>query len=1558
MAVSSIKDFWIHPNALTITLNYFGDPQLIQTSMLAGAVIMAYRKDVISYDAAHNFREWKLQAFPTQLNDTCVYYVHAELSRSGDTAMIIYSPVKRDIQGRTLLRVEKDENGIDVEVWDNNLSTESYFIYLGTISASVDNDGAPVERAWIDGFYTGTLDTDQQRMEEASGDWKTMFSLNSVTGLIDVLKTISSATINALTVTKEFIFGGKSLTGVAGTGDTLDQSKVNDATLPTTGYVQKEIEALDDHFLIKDDPDADQSVAGNVTFGRNVDITGNQYIAGTQEVVGLQTLHEGFMTENFNDVGGQIAGAHLTKGGVFSAAGIIANSLTIQELIYNIIRAQGGEYVYSPAVNIDTCRYILRGNGGTLSPEEFYDSYTADDWGIIEQVLLTLRKDELTHIGNPLEVGDIVYGYVNRIGESGQHAVSGQCIMHVTHIDELLVTAVLYQKGEKGVTSNIPPTDGMTIAQRGTEDANKIERMTSFYISAMDGSIIMLDKVMSPTLSVENYGATFGKAPTDLLVRIQRVFPSITKHDPVVYARYGVFENLVQYDYEGKPIPKERNRGEWSYDTAINNPYISDDSVYDVVTHRGSLWKCSLSQTTLEPSLNNSSAWLMLVAKGDDSAVVAYSINPTVNVVYFDTSTASMSVSNVEVSIGENTATGFRLLTQQYELTERGLELHYAIDGEHKGILNISDTGELELESGEGTIVAEDDITFWLEGAEISISQVKDNITLHLVNQEDVELAVYVIPVIKAGSFKSTVFSRDNSVTEAANYPIGGNYVDPYPMIDGHRDPKWSDGIPEGTGIVYTSVCTFYGDGSSSGWSEPIPMSDSPEFEVIYSPLDFADINAARQAIPPFAGGITKIPNEWFAAANERGWYDDDTYPGTSNRFEALWMATNSRQTRSSWSNQGWVVSRIKGEKGDKGDNFEYRNLLNNSNFDRYDAEGETLLYWEDVNPILRVFENNFRACNAIGHLTVFNGTLLQYPISIYDGENYVFGFYLAQGKSKAIKLTFSVGTGSVVTEPITLPANHASYGNNVWGVYTENISGYNDIRYEYVAFRVYGATANTTLTIKFDMIDDSGIVFYLAQPQFELGVTPTPYSKSITEATGPAGKRGLEGPQGEAGPMGCPYGEWSEEEEYKIENGIIPIVYYDPSNDGSGQYYIPKVNDIPKGTKPSDSNYWKVFTGYKFLLANFLMANWAKFGSANGGIFYDKWLFSQDGMDEYGDPATYSEYAGIGSNMMIDQDLGTLEYFLTGKFRPNALIDFQHGIIKAGNFSEPYTRAVLAKDDYGNDVNCLTIDPYKNHNIVCNRDIDHFEYGEYNETYFRLRNGLILLPEYNERWVEDGQHFSIVCTATAHNESSQEINGYAAYGRSHAGVGHYNIYYLITVDRSILNGSGSTLTTAGYDGNWFIWRGLRTKFMLITPNITLRLRLQKVKNGNTYVNFWHVENGYDFMAIDARLYVTDQKVDAKSTLIKDQPDEAFSITFQANSAMPSKNLVTGVDAEAQLYKPIILAPINSGLDSASADLGRGSFDILCSIGNIKDATSDEWPSPIKTLHKDDFTFE
>lgn len=381
MALSSTKDFWIHQSALTFTLNYFGNPQLIQTSMLAGAVIMAYHKDYIPYDAAHNFRQWKLTAYPTQLNDTVEYYVHAELSRSGNTAMIIYSPVKRDLEGRSLI------DG----TWDNVTSEESYFIYLGTISASVDANGSSVDRVWTDGFYTGTLATDQYRMEEATGDWAKMFRWNSANDTIEVLKTIVSATINKLSVATQFIFGGKTFTGTAGSADSGNASKRNDATLPTSGYVAKEIEALDDHFLVKDETKA-QTVGGDVTFtddvviegdhtvGGSQAISGNQSIKGTQEVKGRTQFRDkvefgknGF-AEGLTGYGGQVDEHGRAK---FRSLELY-ESLTVPEINYNRItvlagtqwRSAGGGIIESVVVDVDGNSNAIASGVVTLKLEE------------------------------------------------------------------------------------------------------------------------------------------------------------------------------------------------------------------------------------------------------------------------------------------------------------------------------------------------------------------------------------------------------------------------------------------------------------------------------------------------------------------------------------------------------------------------------------------------------------------------------------------------------------------------------------------------------------------------------------------------------------------------------------------------------------------------------------------------------------------------------------------------------------------------------------------------------------------------------------------------------------------------------------------------------------------------------------------------------------------------------------------------------------------------------------------------------------------------------------
>ena len=79
------------------------------------------------------------------------------------------------------------------------------------------------------------------------------------------------------------------------------------------------------------------------------------------------------------------------------------------------------------------------------------------------------------------------------------------------------------------------------------------------------------------------------------------------------------------------------------------------------------------------------------------------------------------------------------------------------------------------------------------------------------------------------GSFKSRVFKRQNTIPDT---PTGGTYDNPIPTSGG-----WTDGIPQGSSIIWSSVCTFYGDGTSSGWSNPAPESDSATLDVEFSPL-------------------------------------------------------------------------------------------------------------------------------------------------------------------------------------------------------------------------------------------------------------------------------------------------------------------------------------------------------------------------------------------------------------------------------------------------------------------------------------------------------------------------------------------------------------------------------------------------------------------------------------------------------------------------------------------------------------------------------------------------
>lgn len=141
------------------------------------------------------------------------------------------------------------------------------------------------------------------------------------------------------------------------------------------------------------------------------------------------------------------------------------------------------------------------------------------------------------------------------------------------------------------------------------------------------------------------------------------------------------------------------------------------------------------------------------------------------------------------------------------------------------------------------------------------------------------------------GAFKSRVFKRQNTKPER---PVGGSYSDPVP-------PGWYDGIPQGLAIIWSSVCTFYGDGTSSGWSDPAQESDTANLDIEYSP---------RTDCPPEPMG--DIP---FSNHEAEGWYDPNS--PNFNSYEMIWRA--ERKVSNGVYDGEWVISCIVGEGGEQG---------------------------------------------------------------------------------------------------------------------------------------------------------------------------------------------------------------------------------------------------------------------------------------------------------------------------------------------------------------------------------------------------------------------------------------------------------------------------------------------------------------------------------------------------------------------------------------------------------------------------------------------------------------
>lgn len=250
MTQATERDYWISPNALYIELNALGLPDYIQASCVSGAKILVYIKNIISYDAGHNYKRWTLQASPTVFNSHTVKYVYAAIPRIDDStknAIIVFPSEQLDIYG-------KNESNEQIG------SEEYYYIFLrGIITSSGDN--GTINRDWKQRISTGYLASDEAI--SSTGTESEWYKYSSVDSIVTFLKNL---TMKAGTAFHEFFarsikilsggdltFEGQTpLTGIAD----KNTSVISEDKIVTPKYV-------DDNFLSSRLPD---TAKGLITF--------------------------------------------------------------------------------------------------------------------------------------------------------------------------------------------------------------------------------------------------------------------------------------------------------------------------------------------------------------------------------------------------------------------------------------------------------------------------------------------------------------------------------------------------------------------------------------------------------------------------------------------------------------------------------------------------------------------------------------------------------------------------------------------------------------------------------------------------------------------------------------------------------------------------------------------------------------------------------------------------------------------------------------------------------------------------------------------------------------------------------------------------------------------------------------------------------------------------------------------------------------------------------------------------------------------------------------------
>lgn len=269
-------------------------------------------------------------------------------------------------------------------------------------------------------------------------------------------------------------------------------------------------------------------------------------------------------------------------------------ALIVQEVIFNRLSAMESDYSFSESGTIESVELLEDGTYRLPLRKRWENDFTA------------------------LDENDVVYGMVNNLASgTGDYYTSWLRVLNVNTVSNT-ITAVMYPDDEVPGGKNYPPEPLMILSHRGNP-VNE-DRQAYWYLSSREKCICMLDGVTKPILEENNYAIIIGKLKQ---LSLFDNLPINYRHS-YIYCRGIAIQDLLRIGYQGTPVRSENNRGPWSSEDAVNNPYQSTDTVYDAVYHVGCKWMCLVTGTLQEPKWN-ATDWAQI--EGNSELSLTFSSN-------------------------------------------------------------------------------------------------------------------------------------------------------------------------------------------------------------------------------------------------------------------------------------------------------------------------------------------------------------------------------------------------------------------------------------------------------------------------------------------------------------------------------------------------------------------------------------------------------------------------------------------------------------------------------------------------------------------------------------------------------------------------------------------------------------------------------------------------------------------------------------------------------------------------------------------------------------------